>query len=351
MDQKMKRILVIAGACVIAVAFIFAVGAIMKGTDNRHLKPAEPEKTTTAAPQTTAGQDAGTPETTTSAPEETTKKKKKGKTKEGFIEEDGVTRYYVEDVPLIGINTIEGKTYLFDGTGAMLKGLQTVENLTYYFGADGVLVKDQKVDVDGVTYSVDSNGVATVYKEPKDYKIAMLGDSLVHNIATANATDRIDFYGKSATHVDDYYDKKISGSDRFVIDEIKDRGYDIIILMVGINDVYLYEDDQWLDGYRDLIAAVRERAPDAQIYLHAMLPTNDQVQKTSGYSSANADIQARNQLLKGLAEEEGLPYIDAAVVVGDSSGYLNADLTTDGIHMTAEGCKIWADWLLETLTK
>ena len=70
--------------------------------------------------------------------------------------------------------------------------------------------------------------------------------------------------------------------------------------MVGTNDVYLYEDDQWLDGYRGLIAAVRERAPDAQIYLHAMLPTNDQVQKTSGYSSANADIQARNQLLKGL---------------------------------------------------
>ncbi|MCR5042244.1 MAG: hypothetical protein K6C36_09145 [Clostridia bacterium] len=326
----------IAAVCAIggAAVLLIIVFIIMRTTDPRRVDV--PAGTGSTASQVVT--------------ENTTREKKKKKGSDGFVVEDGVTRYYTDGTAAVGFLTVEGKTYFFDAQGAMTFGFATVDGKQYYFGQDGAMTVGAEFEADGIKYVADVNGVCSVYKDPSEYKIAMLGDSLVHNIATANVTDRIDFYGKSATHVDDYYDKKISGSDRFVIDEIKDRDYDIIILMVGINDVYLYEDADWLAAYRSLIAAVKERAPEAQIYLHGMLPVNDAIEAQNDYSTDNADIQARNRLLASLADEQGLPYIDADAVLADESGFLKAELTTDGIHMNVEGCRTWADYLLATLT-
>ncbi|MCR5041032.1 MAG: hypothetical protein K6C36_02890 [Clostridia bacterium] len=251
-----------------------------------------------------------------------------GKMQTGFVNVGGVRYYFGADgIMATGLQTISDKLYLFDGAGQMLFGLQTFGGRQYFFEEDGS---------------------GRLYRDPEKIKIAMIGDSLVLNMNINNVTDRIDCYGKVSLHVYDFFSKSVSGSSRCVIDEISGRGYDVVVILVGINDMGM-SDTSWANYYAQVIDGVRERAPDAEIIAHALLPVNDSVARANGYTVTNSQIRAKNAVIRSVAEREGVRYIDAAPAVADASGSLPAGGAADGIHFYRASCAKWAQWLVNEI--
>ncbi len=270
----------------------------------------------------------------------------------GFVKNSaGKTCYFESDGVLVtGIKKIDGANYYFDTKGEMQTGLITVGGDIYYFDENGKAVTGEKT-INGNTYIFDATGKGKLKpKDPSQFKTAMIGDSIVATIGLYNVTDHIDFYGKVSLNSYSIFNKKISGSSRYVIDEIKDRDYDKVIILMGINE-YGANVSTWKAQYKKIIDAVRVRAPGAEIYIHAILPINDQRASANGYTVKNSIINPMNNALRELAKEENVKFIDAREVLAQSDGSLPYEAASDGIHLTKSYCEKWGDWLLEQICK
>lgn len=221
---------------------------------------------------------------------------------------------------------------------------EQIGGLWYYYTASGVLAKGRQV-INGKIYQFDNNGVSRTGRSGADPKVAVIGDSLVETLGVSGvAGSNYDFYGRVSLHADTIFTKYISGSDRVVIDEVKDRGYDIVIIILGENDLD-YAASAWAEMYRKVVRGVQERAPGAVVYAHAVFPINESRARANGYSETNADIRATNAVIQRVANEEGVGYLDPTYAMIDGSGQLPYDAATDGIHFGITYSRMWYNWL------
>lgn len=268
----------------------------------------------------------------------------------GLVFANGSVYFFDENgKPVSGEKTVGGKKYRFED-GKAVTGLIKVGDWYYYYDKNGVM-QTGTFDINGNTYIFDSLGKGTLKpKDPSQFKTAMIGDSMVATIGLYNVTEHIDFYGKVSLNSYSIFNKRISGSSRYVIDEVKGRGYDKVIILMGINE-YGANVSAWKEQYRKIIEAVRVRAPGAEIYVHAIMPVNDSRARANGYGVTNAIIAPMNRALKALAQEENCFFIDAREAIALSDGTLPYDAASDGIHPTYKYCNIWGDWLVEQICK
>jgi lysophospholipase L1-like esterase len=56
---------------------------------------------------------------------------------------------------------------------------------------------------------------------------------------------------------------------------------------------------------------------------------------------SNSDIRQLNQALAEMAQEEDVTYLDLQPYFADANGNLAADLSTDGLHLSAKGYEVW----------
>lgn len=268
----------------------------------------------------------------------------------GLVSANGGVYFFDEDgKPVSGDKTVDGKQYRFED-GKAVTGLIKDGDWYYYFDENGVM-QTGTLDIGGDTYVFDSLGKGTLKpKDPSQFRTAMIGDSIVATIGLYNVTEHIDFYGKVSLNSHTIFTKRISGSSRVVIDEIKGRGYDKVIILMGINE-YGANVSTWKEQYRKIIQGVRDRAPGAEIYVHAILPVNDGRARANGYYVTNAIIAPMNKALKALAQEENCFFIDAREAIALSDGTLPYEAASDGIHPTYKYCDIWGDWLIEQICK
>ena len=76
---------------------------------------------------------------------------------EGWQEEDGVTRYYLDGKAVTGWQTIDGRTYYFGDGGAMCTLWQTIDGNKYYFnGDDGLWIG--WLELGNQRYYLDTDG-------------------------------------------------------------------------------------------------------------------------------------------------------------------------------------------------
>lgn len=77
-----------------------------------------------------------------------------GEVKNGFVEEDGGTRYYVEGVAVKGVRVIDDAKYFFDySSGFMTRNsFAVIGNSRYYFGDDGKIYRCGLYEIDGEYY-------------------------------------------------------------------------------------------------------------------------------------------------------------------------------------------------------
>lgn len=112
-----------------------------------------------------------------------------------------------------------------------------------------------------------------------------------------------------------------------------------IFLLVGINDLLFGKTPEEIEPfYRELVATIRKRTPDSELFLQSILPVNNDIKKLG---VENETIQQLNAKIAAIAQSYALPYIDLYSQLTDANGNLSAQFTADGIHLNGAGYAIW----------
>ena len=107
-----------------------------------------------------------------------------------------------------------------------------------------------------------------------------------------------------------------------------------------------YDVDEFISQYRQVIQKIHELQPDILIYVQAMIPVTEE-KSNDGDVYTNDKIFYRNQRIQQMAQEESCVFLDPGEAVRNEEGALPAEAATDGIHLTAEYCQKWLDYLLQ----
>lgn len=123
-----------------------------------------------------------------------------------------------------------------------------------------------------------------------------------------------------------------------------------LFLMIGINDLSQGATPQQIaDGNRAIIRRFKQESPGTQIHLQSLLPVNDCYNRFLHATAKSAMVPTVNALLRRVAEEEKVSYIDLFPHFA-VQGKLNPKLSNDGLHLTGPGYTLWRS-IIEPLLK
>lgn len=118
-----------------------------------------------------------------------------------------------------------------------------------------------------------------------------------------------------------------------------------IFIMTGVNDLIFSKiaPETLLAQYERMLDTLRAATPGTKIYIQSLLPL-DESRSEEWFTGKNARITAFNALLRRMAFERGLPYIDLWSRM-EREGKLPAEYTVDGIHLSPAGYAVWCEAL------
>ncbi|MBD2460163.1 hypothetical protein H6G89_03810 [Oscillatoria sp. FACHB-1407] len=119
-----------------------------------------------------------------------------------------------------------------------------------------------------------------------------------------------------------------------------------VFVMIGINDLIRgFDDQQILDNYQQIIRHLNATHPRSQIVVQSILPHAASLATWEGRDRLlrvpNQRIQRLNEELAAIAREEGVYFLDLYPLFANAQGNLRIDLSTDGLHLNAQGYLVW----------
>ncbi len=117
-----------------------------------------------------------------------------------------------------------------------------------------------------------------------------------------------------------------------------------IFLMAGINDIsHGLTPSQVASAVEDVVALIRRGSPSTRLYVQSLLPIDEGAGKWKLLAGKSADIAAVNALLADYCRRSGIEFIDLyPKFVRRGTSTLRRELSRDGLHLTAQGYKLWA---------
>lgn len=127
---------------------------------------------------------------------------------------------------------------------------------------------------------------------------------------------------------------------------LQEKRYGKIYIMLGMNELGYGDTPMYLKQYLKVIRQLQEWQPDAIIYvmanLHVSREKNDMESEFN-----NININDKNVAVARLADGKSVFYLDCNPLFTDEEGYLQAELTFDGVHLYAQHYDKWRTFLME----
>ncbi|MCD8336025.1 MAG: GDSL-type esterase/lipase family protein [Lachnospiraceae bacterium] len=120
--------------------------------------------------------------------------------------------------------------------------------------------------------------------------------------------------------------------------------YGKIYIMLGANDLGEYSWDDFKSGLISVTNRFQELQPDAIIYLCSCIYVEEDKVTTGDYIN-NENVDTLNSILLEVCEEESYYYLDLNEVLSDGYGSLIEGASSDGVHITAEYCKVMLNYM------
>ena len=181
--------------------------------------------------------------------------------------------------------------------------------------------------------------------------VALLGNSYIDGFYIYNSLPGADCLYRVGLNVKTAFEKPMLGERIPVIDKLLEKQYAYIFLTFGENELGWQYPEIFIEDYRKLIETVRDRQPNAKLYIQSILPVSAEVSRKNEDNTNNERIREYNELLRALAQEMQISYLDAAGAMQDAEGNLPADAATDGIHPGQAYNKKWADLIAQQVTE
>lgn len=127
----------------------------------------------------------------------------------------------------------------------------------------------------------------------------------------------------------------------------QNQNFTKVYLSFGINEIGWNTTQSFVDAYTALVDTVRQKLPDALIYVQEILPMTKTTAENDRYRpmGGNGKVAEYNDRLYDLCEEKGLYYIALTEAFADENGDLNITDTFDGIHLGVASSKAWIAYL------
>lgn len=149
------------------------------------------------------------------------------------------------------------------------------------------------------------------------------------------------------------YNRGISGTttDQFLA-EIDAVLFDLepskVFINIGTNDINErtdgeYWQDHLLKNYEEILRQMKQRLPEAEVYMMAYYPVNEAVMHAITLATGrttirtNAVLADTNAKVAELAQKYGYSFIDVNDGLKDENGNLREDITVEGLHIYAGG--------------
>ncbi|QJB36388.1 hypothetical protein HF324_00300 [Chitinophaga oryzae] len=130
------------------------------------------------------------------------------------------------------------------------------------------------------------------------------------------------------------------------VEEVVRHRPERLFILVGTNDLNKHMPAASIvANYRRIINAVQEASPHTRIYVQSVLPINNQLIGRQYYSGTNEQITALNTMLKAMAADAHVTFVDVYTSLLDDAGQMDARYTYDGLHLSGEGYLKWVQLL------
>lgn len=178
-----------------------------------------------------------------------------------------------------------------------------------------------------------------------------LGDSRTLGISDYAGLDETDFYCDSGMTIFKLLEEggvtyQKTGNKENIPSVLQQKKYGKIYIMLGMNELGYGNTDMYLEQYRKVVNQIREWQPNAIIYIMANLHVSREKNNMETEFN-NININDKNAASALLANGTDIFYLDANPLFTDSEGFLNAELSFDGVHLYAQHYDKWREFLLE----
>lgn len=178
---------------------------------------------------------------------------------------------------------------------------------------------------------------------------AFLGNSRTQGLQLYGAVPGADVFAARGLMVNEVATKafvKGKNGNQTALQALGQKEYERVYIMLGMNEMGWSSEKKFAAKYGEVIDAVREIQPEAEIIVQSILPvTKERDDKDSVFN--NTKVKRYNELIKAVAEEKEAEYLDVGAGLADEDGYMPAEASADGIHLQKTYCKKWAAFLLE----
>lgn len=174
-----------------------------------------------------------------------------------------------------------------------------------------------------------------------------MGDSRTEGFALFSGLDTMTTYASRGLNVSTVFTDAtidLNGTMVTAIDALKNTSFSKLYIMFGLNEASWPYSDVFIEDYGDIIDEARAVNPNAVIYIQSILPVTKSCSDSSE-SFNKTNIDKLNGMLKQLAADKQVYYIDCEKAVADADGYLPEDSSTDGIHFGVAECEAWLEYL------
>ncbi|QHL89388.1 GDSL family lipase [Nibribacter ruber] len=120
-----------------------------------------------------------------------------------------------------------------------------------------------------------------------------------------------------------------------------------IFIAIGVNDIKRGTPTSYIvHNYRRMLQRIQQESPKTKVYLQSILPVNEPMLAAIYKNITNARIQELNTQLQALAQgQKNVRYVNIHPALVDSTGQLDKDLSTDGLHLKLVAYIKWVEQL------
>jgi lysophospholipase L1-like esterase len=175
-----------------------------------------------------------------------------------------------------------------------------------------------------------------------------------------NSKKDIIFLGNSLTAYVDWYEllgntkvrnRGISGDITFGVlerlDEVIEGKPAKVFILIGINDISRsIPDSVVLKNYNNIITTIKKESPRTKVFFQTIMPVNNEFPAKNQFNK-DTRISWLNDQIKLLGKQENFTVIDLHPHFLGADMKLDKRYTEDGLHLNAEGYKLWAKILNE----
>ncbi|MEG2720023.1 MAG: GDSL-type esterase/lipase family protein [Oscillospiraceae bacterium] len=171
----------------------------------------------------------------------------------------------------------------------------------------------------------------------KKNQTVLIGDSIIE---IYNVTDLFFDYTKESGIA--VYNRGISGdtSDR-LLERFNDNALLIeprnLVILIGTNDIGISDFSFTTGNVEKMLSLAKEKCPDANIILEAILPVNNHFRIQMVGDRNNKHIAMLNAKLKEVALKYEVTFADFTSVLSCENGEFKKEFTYDGLHPNAVG--------------